>query len=395
MRLMHLSLTNFRNYTRLELPMSDGAMLLVGANAQGKTSLLESVYYLATGRSPWTSSDRQLINWRAENDILPFARVSAELCNIRSPLTRIDITIFRDEHGFRKEIKVNGVKKRVVDLMGALNVVLFLPQDLALIEGAPSDRRRYLNITLSQTDPTYAEALITFDKALTQRNALLRQVAERRAAPNELPFWDDQVVKAGSVLISGRQRLLRELENWASRVHSELTGGIEHLEMRYQPGFLPTAKGNGQLSFDVPGLDLHRQLTPAEIAPQFRAALKETHREEIARGMTLIGPQRDELRFSVNGRDLGLYGSRGQARTAVLAIKLAEMEWMQAATGDHPVLLLDEFIAELDADRRAFLLSKIKGGFQAVLTTTEPDIFTKDFLSQAALWRVSHGTITA
>lgn len=397
MRLQHLSLVNFRNYSRLELALPSGSLLLCGANAQGKTSLIESIYYLATARSPWTTSDRQLMNWRAENDALPYSRISAEVRGKGEVITRLDITIYKDSQEgarFRKDIKVNGVKKRVVDLLGAITVVMFLPQDLALIEGSPTDRRRYLNITLAQSDPHYAEALQTFDQALQQRNALLRRIAERQGSPNELKFWDDKLVGAGSVIIAGRQRLLRELELLAQKVHRELTGGDETLEMIYQPSFAPTAKADGQLSFSVLGLDLHRQLKPTEIEPQYREALTQTRREELLRGITLVGPQRDELRFMVNGRDLGLYGSRGQARTAVLAIKLAEMGWMESATGECPVLLLDEFIAELDARRRAFLLERISHASQSILTTTEPDIFTQDFLSKAAVWTVHAGEIT-
>ncbi|MCC7208014.1 MAG: DNA replication/repair protein RecF [Anaerolineae bacterium] len=398
MRLHHLSLTNFRNYARLELTLPDGPVLLHGANAQGKTSLLEAIYYLATARSPWITSDRQLLNWAAEGGILPYSRVAAEIGNRQSALTRVDITLSQEsaEEGgrLRKDIRVNGVKRRVVELLGTLNVVMFLPQDLSLIEGAPSDRRRYLNITLCQTNPRYAEALTTLDKALTQRNALLRRIGERRATLKELPFWDDKLVTAGSVLIAGRQRLLRELETLAQGIHRDLTGGKETLVLQYLPSFAPVARADGQLSFDVPGLDLHRQLKPSEIEPQFRDALQKLQRDEIGRGITLIGPQRDELRFSVNGHDLGLYGSRGQARTAVLALKLAEMRWMQATTGEWPLLLLDEFIAELDAERRAYLLDQIDGATQSILTTTEPDIFTRPFIDKAAVWKVHAGQIT-
>lgn len=396
MQIKHLSLTNFRNYSRLELSLPAGPVLLYGANAQGKTSLLEAIYYLATARSPWTTSDRQLLNWRVEGEVLPFSRVSAEVANRRDTHTRLDITIYKDLEDasrFKKEIRVGGVKRRVVDLLGEVNVVMFLPQDLALVEGSPADRRRYLNITLAQTNTEYAQALQTLEKALTQRNALLRRIANRQSTMGELTFWDDQLVTAGSVIVSGRQRLLRDLEGLAQEVHRELTGGAETLELHYQPSFEPAARADGQLSFDLYGLDLHRQLKPAEIEPQFRAALHSLQREEVARGVTLIGPQRDELRFSVNGRDLGHYGSRGQARTAVLALKLAEMRWMMATTGECPVLLLDEFIAELDAERRAYLLQQIDGATQAILTTTEPDIFTGEFLNRAAVWHVQAGQV--
>lgn len=397
MHVQHLSLTNFRNYARLEVALPSGPLLLYGENAQGKTSILEAIYYLATSRSVWATSDRQLLNWQAENDVLPYARLAGEITSNRAKLTQLDVTLVRNspEPGAKltKQIRVNGVNRRQIDLLGELNVVMFLPQDLALVEGAPVDRRRYLNITLSQTDREYAGALHTYEKHLDQRNALLRAIHERRAAVAELDYWDDKLTEAGSVIIAGRQRLLRELEILAQDVHSDLTGGAETLELEYLPSFRPTADESGQLSFDALGLDLSRQLNPREIAPQFRESLIADRAREIERKMTLTGPQRDELRFRVNDRDLELYGSRGQARTAVLAMKLAELGWMKKQIGEWPILLLDEFIAELDIKRRAYLLERIDGATQSILTTTERDIFTSNFLGKAAQWRIHAGQI--
>lgn len=398
MHIEYLSLTNFRNFARLELALPEGPVLLHGANAQGKTSLLEAIYYLATSTSPYTTADWQLINWRAEHDVIPFTRLSADIVSRRSPLDRVEITLMREQNGndlrTKKDIRLNGVNKRVLDLLGQINVVLFLPRDLSLIEGAPAERRRYMNATLCQADRAYCEALSTYEKLLPQRNALLKRISERQSSPDELSFWDVQLAEHGAILIAGRQRLLRELEGLAQRNHLDLTGQKEILEIAYQPNFLPTAEGDGQLSFNALGLDLHRELAPQDIVPQFVEALEAGRRDHIDRGVTLTGPHRDEIRFQINQRDVGLYGSRGQARTAVLALKLAELSWMRDAIGEWPILLLDEVIAELDADRRAYLLDRINGAAQSILTTTDRGIFTDSFLKRAAAWHVVDGQIS-
>ncbi|MFN8374798.1 MAG: DNA replication/repair protein RecF [Anaerolineae bacterium] len=393
----HLSLTNFRNYARLEVSLPENEpIVLHGANAQGKTSLLEAIYYIATSKSAFTAADRQLIHWRTEGDPLPFARLAADVQG-RS-FSRVEITLLLEKTAdgsprFRKVIKLNGVEKRVMDMVGLVNVVLFLPQDLTLIEGAPNERRRFINDTLTQVNRDYYEALDQYEKLLPQRNALLRRIAEKRGKAYELDYWDEKLTQYGSVIIAGRQRFLRELEVGAQKSHLELTGKRETLTLQYQPGFLPTAEGDGQMSFPVLGLDLHRELSAEEIAPQFAERLKAEQQESIERGVTLSGPHRDELRLFINERDIGLYGSRGQARTAVMALKLAELSWMRTHTGEYPILMLDEVVAELDAQRRAYLLERIDGVTQTLMTTTELDIFTKPFLARAAIWHVDDGRI--
>ncbi len=398
MHIEHLSLTNFRNYARLEIGLpSTQPVVLHGDNAQGKTSLLESIYYLAAGKSPYTNSDRQLIHWRTESDPLPYARIEAEIRTRDAAMPRLDITLLlepsADGARFRKVIRLNGVEKRLMDIVGLVNVVLFLPQDLALVEGGPSDRRRFMDDTLSQVDGRYLAALDTYERILPQRNALLRRIAERQASPQELAYWDEQIIQAGSILIASRQHFLRELEISAQRTHLDLTGRREMLTLRYLPSFAPTANGDGQLSFDAPGLSLHRELTAEQIAPQFAERLRSELQISIDRGVTLSGPHRDELRLLINERDCGLYGSRGQARTAVLALKLAELAWMEMRLGDMPILLLDEVAAELDARRRAYLLDRIGGLAQTLITTTELDVFTPQFLERATVWQVREGQI--
>ena len=401
MKIDHLSLTNFRNYARLEFsPPADRPVVLVGENAQGKTSALEAIFYLATSTSPYTSSDRQLIHWRTENDPIPFARLSAEIGGSNGAYHKLDITLMLDMTAgaarFKKAIKLNNVDKRVMDVVGLLNVVLFLPRDLSLVEGSPSDRRRFMDGTLRQVDLDYLLALNEYEKHLPQRNALLKRIGDKRAGAVELEFWDEQLASSGAILIAGRQRFLRELEIKARDTHLALTGGRESLSLKYLPSILPAAEGEGrQLSFEVAGLDLHRQLTAAEIKPQFLERLHSQRRESIGRGTTIAGPHRDELRLFINERDCGLYGSRGQARTAVMALKFAELEWMRDQLGEYPLFLLDEVVAELDSSRRAFLLERLNGAAQTLVTTTELEIFSAAFLERASVYQVKNGQIQA
>lgn len=401
MHIHHLSLTNFRNYARLELTIPTGMTLLYGDNAQGKTSLLEAIYYLATSRSLHTTSDRQLINWMAEDEPMPYARLVCE-AQAKDGVKRIEMTLMNERKGlsrrFKKEVRVNGRPRRVMDLLGQIRVVMFLPQDLALVEGSPSERRRYLDITLCQTDPDYCRALSQYNKVLTQRNALLKQFQERggRGDMSQLAFWDDKLVATGAIIVEGRFRLVRELERSAQTIHRDLSGANEHLRLRYQPGFDATPSPEGQMSFDAADLGPSAlpQLEPDEIARRFKEALDGCRRDDIKRGQTTIGPQRDEMRFLVNRRDLGLYGSRGQNRTAVLAVKLGELEWMQEKTDEWPILLLDEVVAELDIHRRGYLLERVNGAEQVLLTTTEPYLLPDRYVGQATRWQVKGGHIS-
>jgi DNA replication and repair protein RecF len=400
MLIRHLSLTNFRLYARLEAALPAGPLILVGANAQGKTSLLEALYYLATGQSHHAASDRQLINFLAlRSEPLPFARIVAEAAGQDDLVPRrLEIRLILEpaqlgEGRLRKEVLVNGVKRRVGDLAGQVNAVLFLPQDLTIVEGSPSDRRRYLDVALGQVDPAYAYALSEYAKVLAQRNALLKQLHDRDGPESQLEFWDEKLCEHGALIFSARAAALAELETLATALHRDLTRGSDGLRLAYHPAYDPAAAPEGQLGLplDVP---VHRAGRPvADVQAGLREKLVATRAEEIARGATLSGPHRDEVRFLANGIDLGTYGSRGQARTAVLALKLAEVDWMRARTGEWPILLLDEVLAELDLNRRRELLGRLGGAQQCILTTTDLALFPPDFVRTAAIWHVEAGRI--
>jgi DNA replication and repair protein RecF len=403
MYLSHLSLTNFRNYVRLELDLSPGIILFQGNNAQGKTNLLESIYYLATTRSPHTRSDRQLINWLAEeSEPLPFARLDATVQRQGSPL-RVEITLLKPPEGpggfLRKRVRVNGVNRRALDLLGQVNVVLFLPEDIELVAGSPSRRRAYLDATLCQVNAVYCHALSQYNHILTQRNALLRELRERGGGQDQLLFWDESLAVQGALLISRRRAALAELDLLVMAQHRELTGGQERLRLRYLPSF---AGDSSEVSHQLPlglqesgaGTGQGREQID-EIAACFRERLRQLRREEIARSQTTIGPHRDDFQFLVDGVDLNVYGSRGQQRTATLSLKLAEVAFMVRVVGERPVLLLDDVMSELDAARREYLEEVVAADGQVVLTTTDWDNYSPQFRAGARLLQVQQGIISS
>jgi DNA replication and repair protein RecF len=403
MYLTHLSLTNFRNYTRLDMDVPRGSLLLVGGNAQGKTSLLEAVYFLATFVSFHASNDRQLINFLAARESLAVARIVADLRysdeNQPARSHRLEVRIIQEDNGLngaprlRKEVLLDGAKRKVGEAIGILNAVLFLPHMLRVIEGAPEERRRYLNLTMAQVIPQLALALSEYGRALSQRNALLKQLAERGGEPQQLNYWDEQLSALGAQIIYFRIQALRDLERLARRVHGELTRSQEVLRLDYQPSYDPVPRRPMQYTLPMDAPVDRSGISLEKIQQGFRDCLERLRDEEIARGVTTIGPHRDELRFLGNGIDLGTYGSRGQARTAMLALKLAEVAWMREKTGQWPVLLLDEVLAELDPQRREDLLQRLTESEQAILTTTDLDLFMPDFVKKANLWHIHSGRL--
>ena len=400
MLISHLSLTNFRNFIRLERDLPEGSTILVGANAQGKTSLLEAIHYLAGATSPHSTNDRQLINFLSLQETTPFARIVAEFRR-QDRLHRIEIRIRLEstgtlgEHRLRKEILINGLKKKVGDLSGLFNVVMFLPQDMGVIEGSPDGRRRYLDFTLSQADPVYAQTRQEYAKVLTQRNALLKHLQERNLINDEMTFWNEKIADLGATLMLSRAHALLELEQTVTQIHTELTRNDERLRLVYKPSYDPEPKPQGQLGLPMESNMDWTKLSREKIKFGFLEALQASRRDEIRRGMTLLGPHRDDFRFMVNGIDLHLYGSRGQNRTAMLAVKLAEVEWLHTRTGEWPVLLLDEVLAELDPVRRADLLMRLQTVHQALLTSADLMMFSEDFREGATIWEISAGTIKA
>ncbi len=397
MYLTHLSLTNFRAFARLDMEIPRRTLLLVGNNAQGKTSVLESIYLLATFTSFHAQNDRQLINFVATRDALAVGRVVAEF-HSGNRLRHLEVRLIQENNGgaprFHKEILLDGVKRSIHEAIGQFNAVIFLPQMTRIIEGGPDDRRRYLNLALAQAVPGYSQALQEYGQALAQRNALLKQLNERGGDPDQLSYWDSLLVERGAMLIHARIAAINELEQLAARIHYRLTSGQEVLRLVYQPAYDPVARPAGQFALPLPATTVNRTgFSQERIRLGFSQRLMDLRREEIQRGVTTIGPHRDDIRFLANGIDLGDFGSRGQVRTAMLALKLAEVTWMKNRTGEWPVLLLDEILAELDTQRRADLQSYLSEYEQTMLTTTDLHLFDPAFAQESTIWQVEQGMV--
>lgn len=382
MYLRRLTLANFRCYRALDLQLAAEPVVLVGDNAQGKSSLLEAVYVLATTRSPYASVDRDLVNWAAAAEVLPFSRVSGEV--VRSDgVETLEVVNVRQvgEHGeerYAKQARMNGAAKRALDILGRLNVVLFAPRDLELVHGPPTERRHYLDVLLCQVDSGYCRSLSRYNRVLAQRNHLLRRLRERGGDRAELTFWNDRLTAEGSLVWARRGAAVGQLSDRAAPIHAALSGAPAPLTL----DFRPRLDGQGAFAEGT-----------AAVQERFTAALALRREEEIARGMTLVGPHRDDLAFTVDGVDMRTFGSRGQQRTVTLALKLAEADLMRAETGEAPVLLLDDVLSELDGQRQGYLLDSIDAAQQTLITTTEPESSALSRLPTARRLRVAGGRV--
>ncbi len=401
MQLTHLSLTNFRNYARLELNLSERLTVFQGFNAQGKTNLLEAIHLLATARSPRAVAERELLNWLALESTLPYARLVGEIGTGRdAQQLELVLELARNRTAeangamVRKQVRINGAPKRGLDLIGRLRVVLFLPEDISLVAGSPAERRRYLDIALCQIDPAYCRALAEYNKGLAQRNALLKRLRDEGGDVGQLAFWDGQLAGHGGALLHRRALAICALDRLAAGRHHDLTQGAERLRLSYLPSPNPLRLLAARLE-DAETAAAYAEMPHEQIAERLAAQLRAAHGRDVASGTSLLGPHRDDIAFSVEGRDLRAFGSRGQQRTAALALKLAEVQMMRDVTGDSPLLLLDDVMSELDAVRRHTMLDALADVSQALVTTTDWANFTPDLLAQAQRLQVTAGQIVS
>lgn len=396
MFIRNLSLTNFRAINRLELELPTQLTLLHGENAQGKTSIIEAIHFCSIMTSPIASHDRELVNFLCLKDQQPFSRLVAGI-EKKGKLHRLEIRLIINQtqngnNRLTKEVLLDGVKRKLFNMVGFFNSVLFLPQMTRIIEDGPDERRKYLDQTLSQAYPGYMQAISEYQQAIIRRNALLKQLFETNADEDQLLYWDQLISEKGAFIIHTRKKAVSELGNYLSQQHLTLTDAREVIQLNYLPSFYPHSGNKHKDLLD--GMEINStEYSLEEIQSQFFEALQKNHKEEIRRGITTIGPHRDELEFIANEIDLHVYGSRGQVRSAILSLKLAETLWLHEKTGELPVILLDETLAELDSHRREKLLSVITDGWQAVFTTADINLFTGDFIKRCAVWAVSEGQV--
>lgn len=382
MRLLRLQLFDYRNFHRLHVELPPGPAVIIGDNAQGKTNLLDAVYLLATMRSLHVQTDVQLIRREALDDVMPAARILAHVETLGGPLkVEVGIAARAGPQGpiATKVARVNGVPKRLSDAVGHLTAVLFTAGDLNLISGSPSLRRRYLDIMMAQVEPPYAAAWQRFEKVLLQRNHLLKRIREGRGRADELSFWDQEICRDGGFIFHRRAVALAEMDLLAHEAHLALAPG-EEMALVYRP------------RLDIAASELASG-DPQAAAQAYAIALKRGLSGDIAAGMTLQGPHRDDVIFTLDGLPAAGYASRAQQRSIALSLRLAEARFLLARRGEPPVLLLDDVLSEMDASRRRSVLAAVADYEQMLVTSTDLDRFPPEFLSPASLFSVEAGSI--
>jgi DNA replication and repair protein RecF len=380
--LNRLRLRQFRTYEHLDLRLTPGVTLFHGPNGAGKTNLLEAIFVLATTKSFRARTDRELISWPGEDETPRFARLEADAEAAAGPV-RVAMAIVEQsvrgpsgEPTVRKQFRLNGTSKKAGDVVGCVKAVLFSPDDTSLVTGSPAARRRFMDLALCQIDHHYLRILQEYGRVLAQRNSLLQRLRGTPDPATLLEFWNDKLVEAGIRIMLARRAMLRVLGDFASEAYSDLAGLDERLSIVYRPSLEDAAEARESL---LPEL--------------FRRRLLHDQSKEIYQGMTLCGPHRDDLQLLLANADAQLYSSRGQQRSVALALRLAELGYMTNRTGEQPILLLDEAMAELDDDRRRLLMRLVERHPQVLVTTSNLATFPQEFTETSTLVRVCPGEI--
>jgi len=366
LKVKSICLKNYRNYDNAEVEFADAFNIIYGNNAQGKTNIIEAIFLCASGRSHRTPKDNELLKYGKNFfDIkLEYSRADRN--------EQIHIVYSNEE---RKKISINDIPlKKIGGLMGHLNAVIFSPEDLLVIKQGPAERRRFIDITLSQLRPSYFFDLQQYAKILLQRNNLLKSISLNNELADTLEVWDHHLVKTGARIMKARKDFIKRLDVMAAARHEKLTNCEEKLRLEYDP------------SFKIEETDEEEKIEDA-----FRRNIRKNREKELMKGTTLTGPQRDDIDIILNGESTRIYASQGQQRTSVLSMKLAEIDIIKEETGEYPVLLLDDVLSELDDRRKEYLLDSIEK-IQALITSTDKRFFSRNS-DGSAFFHVENGII--
>lgn len=354
-----LQLLNYRNYEALDINLGPHVNVFMGDNAQGKTNILEGIYYCAFAKSHRTSKDKELINWKADSAFLSVGVGKERLDK------RIDISILKDG---KKAIRINKIKiKKIGELFGNFNVVMFSPEDLKIIKDSPSIRRKFIDMELCQLKPKYYYNLVQYNKVLNERNTVLKN---RNINSDVLDIYDMQLAEFGYNIIIERISYINKLNEYSKKIHNDITSGKEVIEFKYNSTI--------------------KELN--NIKENFYYLLEKNRRRDIEKGITSVGPHRDDFVVLINDIDTKCYGSQGQQRTAVLTIKFASLKIIKEVTGEYPVLLLDDVLSELDFSRKRYILSTI-GEIQTIITCTGIEDLYEYLDDKSKVFKVKDGAI--
>lgn len=368
MQLEELTLHNYRNYEDTTLHFSSHINVLLGENAQGKTNMLEAIYVLALARSHRTANDKELINWQA----------TAAQIKGRVRKNRGTVPLELDLATKGKKAKVNHLEQaRLSSYVGQLNVILFAPEDLQIVKGAPQKRRKFLDMEFGQMSSKYLYNSSQYRKILKQRNRYLKDLHNHVSQDKVyLGVLSDQLAAYGAEIIAQRLALLEQLENFAAQIHAEISRGQEQLVFQYQTAIPEANRGSVE-----------------ELYQYLRQQYERLEAKEIMQATTLLGPHRDDLAFLVNDKNVAAFGSQGQQRTTALALKLAEIDLMKQQTDEYPVLLLDDVLSELDDYRQTHLLTAIQDKVQTFLTTTSLSGVQEELLNAPKVFQIANGRV--
>lgn len=362
-----LKLINFRNYSGLEIMLHDKLNIFIGNNAQGKTNIIESIYLAGFGKSFRTNKDKELI--KINND-RAYVKIEGQK---RYGEISIELRLWDNKN---KEIKTNGISlTKLSELLGNINVVIFSPEDLKLIKGGPSERRRFIDREISHINKKYYYNIMSYNKVLLQRNNLLKNIAYNRTLLKTMDIWNDKLVEYGTGVILKRIEFTDRLNSLSRLMHRRITDGKEDLEVRY-----------------LSNLKVNSKTTSEEIYKIFKTKLEMKLENDIKRGFTTVGPHKDDLGIYINDDDIRIFGSQGQQRTAALSLKLSEIEIIKAEIGEYPILLLDDVMSELDINRQKFLIKSLKN-VQTFITITEIPESMVPIVKNGNIYKISKGSV--